>query len=537
MNDSKISPQEIFQRREELGLSFAIDMLAEFIESEEKSTIRKDAIKYIGLIRNSSTVLKKQQFEILENILVSDEGIEVKCEAAKSLGNIKYEKAIKPLKWLLKQEKINHQVKYSALKAIPNVKFQESEIKIFIKELDSNYPSIKKLVRNQLINLSPEKLIIILIESLNEEIVSDDLGNEIIKLIGYELSTVNVSIDDFSFIKAKYPEVLTILIKSKNLLLKIITTFLQENDKELMESAITILRVLGDEINEKIIELLGDEDFIVKKNAIKLVGKLKLKAGVNSLIKNLDDVYSEVSKASIEALGEIGDISTVPELLIVLDIEAVNFEFIDLDLKFFILDAVKKIYLNMENPSYDYLYYTLKSDNDILKESVAFIIGELAKDEFVDPLLEVLKERNFDVRKNVIIALGKIGDIKAVDPLIDLLNDKEIYWLLKKVICDACYNIFRLSFYKVKDFRSEIGRFFVSRTEHMIDFLNQNPDEYFKVKLSVIKFLEMFGGKSALNALIKLTNDFPRVVRINASKTIAKIEKRLELEEELNDEN
>ena len=53
------------------------------------------------------------------------------------------------------------------------------------------------------------------------------------------------------------------------------------------------------------------------------------------------------------------------------------------------------------------------------------------------------------------------------------------------------------------------------------------------IKIGLIKFIEKFGGQTAKSTLIKRINDFHRVVRIHASNAIKRIEKKLELEEEL----
>ncbi|MBA7687566.1 hypothetical protein ES703_96030 [subsurface metagenome] len=60
--------------------------------------------------------------------------------------------------------------------------------------------------------------------------------------------------------------------------------------------------------------------------------------------------------------------------------------------------------------------------------------------------------------------------------------------------------------------------------------MRTQEDENYKVKLSLIKLLEIYGGEQTLSALIKRVNDFHRVVRIYASNAIKKIEERLELE-------
>jgi len=290
------------------------------------------------------------------------------------------------------------------------------------------------------------------------------------------------------------------------------------------------MKLMEEEIERDLIKLLLIDDFIAKKNAIILSGKLKLKNAVDLLITNLDNIYNEVSIASIEALGEIGDVSAVSELLDILDIEDISFEYTDLDMKLYILDAIKKIYSNNKDASFDYLYSCLKRDNNTIRESVAFILGEIGNKEFVEPLVNLLDIRNIDVRKNTIIALGKIGNLASLENLVRILEDKDSYWLIKKVVVDAIYNILQNNWYRKKDDEKDVQRLLNKNIAALIDHLGNETDENFKVKISLIKLLEVYGDNHALSALIKRVNDFHRVVRIRASNAIMKIEERLELE-------
>jgi HEAT repeat protein len=418
----------------------------------------------------------------------------------------------------------------SVLKAIHKIRFEESEILLFINELDSNYRSIKDFVTIQLLSLNPEELIELLLNSLRSKKFSNKHNTELIKLIGYELSSINISYDDISYIEAKYPAIITNLIKNKSILLDVITLILREDDSELLKSIITILKLLGTAIEDDITKLLLIDDFIVKKNAIILSGKLKLKNAVDLLITNLDNIYNEVSIASIEALGEIGEITAVPELLDILDIEDISFEYTDLDMKLYILDAIRKIYSNNQNASYKHLFSYLKKDNNTIRESVAFLLGEIGKEEFVNPLVDLLNVRNLDVKKNTIIALGKIGKLGSLGNLIGIIEDEESYWLLKKVAVDAISNIIQNNWYRIKDDKNDTKRLLNKEMAMLIEHLKNKPDENFKVKISLIKLLETYGDEHALNALIMRVNDFHRVVRIHASNAIKIIEERLELE-------
>ncbi|KKM14778.1 hypothetical protein LCGC14_1702710, partial [marine sediment metagenome] len=233
----------------------------------------------------------------------------------------------------------------------------------------------------------------------------------------------------------------------------------------------------------------------------------------------------------IEALGEIGDLSTVPELINILDIEDISFEYTDLDMKLYILDAIKKIFLNNPSPSYDFLYSALETDNITVRESIAFILGEIGKEEFIDPLVGLLKATmNLDVRKNTIIALGKIGNLKSLEDLVQIIEDKNSYWLIKKVAIDAIYNTVQKNWYRVREGEKDIIILLNKNIARLIDHLGAYKDENFRVKLGLIKLLENYGGKQALSSLLKRVNDFHRVVRIYASNAIKKIEEMLEAE-------
>ena len=530
MLDPKLQPQEIFDRREEFGLSNSVKMLTEIIESDKDGNKRQGAVKYLGLVSKDAPELKKECFATLENILISEDAIEIKCEAAKALGKLKYDKALKPLSWILEQKEVDADLKISALKAIKKIRFEDSEIGLFLEELDNDFNNIKDFVRNQLLTLDLETLIKNCLAALIKKNLSDAHKSEIFKIIGYQLSSIDIPYEDTSYLQVKYPEVISNLKNNKKFILEEVSRILKEEDQELLNSIIRILKLFGNEINRDILNLLMTDDFIVKENAIIISGKLKIIDAVDLLVENLDSIYNEVSLASIKALGEIGDISAIPELLDILNIEDVSFEYTDIDMKFQIIDAIKNIYLINKSAPYDHLYNYLKKDNDTIRESIAFIFGELGNKEFVKPLMDLLKIRNLDVKKNAAIALGKIGNIEALDQLIKIITNENIYWLIKKVSADAVFNIFHRNWYRVKtkeeDMKRELNKYLAS----LIDYLGSNEEENYKVKLSLIKFLETYGDEKSLGALLKRVNDFHRVVRIYASNAIKKIEEKLELD-------
>jgi HEAT repeat protein len=174
------------------------------------------------------------------------------------------------------------------------------------------------------------------------------------------------------------------------------------------------------------------------------------------------------------------------------------------------------------------LFSNLDSDSETLKESIAFILGEIGNKEFADPLIELLKTRNLDVKKNIIIALGKIGDIDPITHLIEILENPNSYWLIKKVAIDAILNIFQRNWYRIKDNNVEFKRTLTKHIATLIDILKNSEAENAKVKISLIKFLEIYGNEPALSALLARVNDIERIVRIHSSNAIKKIEDKIE---------
>ena len=215
MPNSNYSPQEIFDKRKEFGLENSVEALTDIIETDKDNGKRKNAIKFLGNIIKDVPNLKNECFAILENVLISELNNGIKCEAAEALGKLKNEKTLKPLKWTLKQKSASVELRLAVLKAVNKTKFKDPQITIFINELDSEYSSIREFVRSQLMGLEPEILIRLLLDNLESENLSNKLKTDIIKLIGYKLSSITISFQDKDYIRVKYPNVVSSLLNKK----------------------------------------------------------------------------------------------------------------------------------------------------------------------------------------------------------------------------------------------------------------------------------------------------------------------------------
>jgi HEAT repeat protein len=63
-----------------------------------------------------------------------------------------------------------------------------------------------------------------------------------------------------------------------------------------------------------------------------------------------------------------------------------------------------------------------------IRGNAAAVMGDIASEEFIDPLLEALKtDGSWWVRHSAVSSLGKIGTKRVLKPLIDALNDESLY--------------------------------------------------------------------------------------------------------------
>ncbi|MFO8019662.1 MAG: HEAT repeat domain-containing protein [Promethearchaeia archaeon] len=536
MIKTKLLPEEIYKKRDKLGLDNTVYLLVEIIDKERDISLRRKSVKYLGLLSSNSDQLKNRCFDVLEDIVITEKNQDVKREAAKSLGNLKTEKALEPLKWILENGEIDLEVRLDALKAVLKIHPKEEELELLIQQLQFKSKAIQEFIKNCILDLNPQKCIAFLLNSIRDKSFSSDHKISIIELIGSLLADLPPTLKDENEQVLEDSEVLSELLSKRDELCKFIGTCLEKKDVEFNDKCLLVFDTFEEDLKEELVGILKDGEFLVKKNAINLIGKLKIKDEdiIRELFFLIDDLYNEVSREAIRVLGKIGDESCVPRLLNALNIEDETYEYIDLDFKWNILDAVKKIYLNCSDASFAYFHEVINSRNYLLEESVAYLMGEIGKKQFINPLLKLIKERNLEVRKNAIIALGKIGSKNTIEPLIQIIQGKSTYWLLKKVAVDAIYNIFKQNWEESLNLNLDEGdkRTFLRAKQLLADYLDVNPKECFKVKMSIINFLGKFGDKLVLDTLKRQQKDFHRLVHINATKAIESIQMRLEKMEE-----
>jgi len=157
------------------------------------------------------------------------------------------------------------------------------------------------------------------------------------------------------------------------------------------------------------IDLLKDQDWAVRREAVITLGEMGDERCVEPLVRSLRDGDWQVREVAIEALGMVG--SPAVELLIK--------QLRDWDIRKYAIKALGKI---RDERVLEPLIAQLRSDE--FKEDATDALVELGQPA-METLVKALKDKDENVRKQAVIALGRIQDPAAIDALIEMLQDRD----------------------------------------------------------------------------------------------------------------
>jgi HEAT repeat protein len=168
--------------------------------------------------------------------------------------------------------------------------------------------------------------------------------------------------------------------KSGEKLLKLLT----DTYEDVQEAAVDALCRLGDSLHASdIVGMLSSGNHVLRRNAARLLGKIRAEDAVADLGFALKDERVSVRKAVVEALSDIGS-----------------------------MEAVR------------YLTYALTDEDPDVRISAALSLGAIGGEGILDSLIILTSDPDDFVRVSAVRALGMLKDRGAEKTLINLLSDR-----------------------------------------------------------------------------------------------------------------
>ena len=195
----------------------------------------------------------------------------------------------------------------------------------------------------------------------------------------------------------------------------------QEKIAKLVESfllgsiSIDELIEIGEPALEQLEKALNRPEERGKVGCILAIGRFG-PSGIEVLIRALDNDYWRVRREAVKILGRIGDPRATDPL-----IRALN------DPHPYVKKRAEVAVFRMGEQMIKPLLNVLKNDKRwAARKRAMHLLGRFKEKKAVDLLLDSLQDKNSFIRREASEVLGKIGSKKAVDPLIHLLKDGQI---------------------------------------------------------------------------------------------------------------
>lgn len=303
------------QELKEMGLN-AIDPLIQIIRDEkERKSIRLEAARAI-------VVLGSDSVEPLLVLLIEDDII-TRMAAIRSLGAIGDAKAVPKLQDHLYAEE--QKIRLAAIWALGQIKDKQA-IPSLLSLLNESDWGIHIEAIEALIKIDDETALLKSINPLIHAMYNDDANIRQIAVTFLEQIKEKVDIATFADILNTKED--TILrkrlieaigeLKDQRTVSLLVSIIEKEENAALRAAALEALqKVDTEEAYNWAIKSLSDEDVDVRYSAVDVLKKLKDERAVEPLIATLND--EKIIKATIEALGEIGDPKAVDSLIQILE--------------------------------------------------------------------------------------------------------------------------------------------------------------------------------------------------------------------------
>jgi HEAT repeat protein len=266
----------------------------------------------------------------------------------------------------------------------------------------------------------------------------------------------------------------------------------EDNDSYLRRLEVDALGKIGhiDAIPE-LLKAIDDDDFSVRNRAAKVLGKMRYFEAIPGLLKRLEDQYSDVRSTAASVLGEIGHIEAIPGLIKALE-----------DEDSYVCSTAASVLGKMGHvEAIPGLVKALEDEDSYVRSRVAEALGQMGHVEAIPGLVKAVEDEDSDVRSIAAEALGKIGHVKAIPGLLKALEDDDCY------VCSSA-----------ADALGQIGH-----VEVIYGLLKAIEDEDPDVRSSAACALGQIGYIEAIYGLLKVLEHQDSDGCYDASEAIGKI--------------
>lgn len=180
------------------------------------------------------------------------------------------------------------------------------------------------------------------------------------------------------------------------------------------EQAALTLAAVGDYAAEPLMDALHNPLWVVRAQAIFVLGELRYHGAVRDIVSALSDTSLVVSDIAVEALVKIGDPSAVYGALRGRDVEVKKYAI--------------EVLTRLKDPSaVKALSKALRDRDSYVREKAAYALGEIGDRVAAEALVEALDDNISFVRHNAVEALAKLRDPSVIPYLRGVLKDPSDY--------------------------------------------------------------------------------------------------------------
>lgn len=284
------------------------------------------------------------------------------------------------------------------------------------------------------------------------------------------------------------------------------------------------LGACGIEASSKVLE---NKDIVVKREAVRTLGKTKSEIALAHLTAALGDEDYSVRIEAVKALSVIGSERAIELLTTALGDR-------NRSVRLEATDALMKI---GSKKALEVLVMALGAKDDFVRFGAIGALGRAKPREAADPLIKAFQEEDKLVRLGAAEALGQMGSERAVEPFLAALQDEDefVRWMatkaLGKIRSDKISDRFTdilgdKSHYVRREAAKALGAVGSEKTlDHLVSALSDEDEFVRKAAAEAIgeRGNEIAGSETAAEALVKILKDESHFVRMEAAKALGMV--------------